>query len=313
MSLTQSHTAKWIPASLRPLVEAIFYGNYFYGICAVSIMLETAVQLRLELQGPLLFVMGFLVTVLFYTYPYISPFDYGSSNPRTQWFARHHNVVVANQMTLSLALVSCLVYLGLKYYQNIFQMGLLSWLLIVTFPLTGLLYYGINRLSRSLSLRQIGWLKPFLIGFVWAGLANAYPLVYAALIQNQALELSFFRGLLFVKTFMYISMLAIMFDIKDMEADQQINLQTWIVKLGLRRTLFYVIMPLVMLGQVTFLSYAFTQHFSLLKTCLILIPFILLMASTRLFEKHRSLLFYLSVIDGLIIVKAVFGILAANL
>jgi hypothetical protein len=43
----------------------------------------------------------------------------------------------------------------------------------------------------------------------------------------------------------------------------------------------------------------------------ILIPFLLLVAVTLSLKKRRPLMYYLVVIDGLIFVKALFGILAA--
>lgn len=309
---TPAHKPAGLASGLRSLGESIFYGNYFYGICALSLQLETATQLRLNLDNPLIYLMSFLVTVLFYNYPYLKHLSPDSDNPRTQWFVRNHRFVLANQILFTLGLLACIVYLALKYSHAIAIFSPLSWVLMMIFPITGALYYGANRLSPRLNLRQIGWLKPFLIGFVWAGLANVYPILYANLIHAQPLEITLFRVVIFVKTLMYVSMVAIMFDIKDYEVDQQSRLRTWIVRFGLRRTLNHVIVPMTLLGLMYFISYALLNQFSALKMVLIMIPFFAVIASTKLFDKQRSLLFYLSVIDGLLIVKAFFGIIAVS-
>lgn len=293
-----------------PWIQGIFYGNYFYGICAVSLVLETAVQLQLHLNNPLLYLMAFLATILFYNHPYVRFSPVPSQNPRTRWFNEHLQLVLVNQIAFTIALLACVLYLCLRYQAGFQRFGPLSWFLLLIFPLTAALYYGAYFLSPRLNLRQIGWLKPFLIGFVWAGMANIYPLLYAHLIDAQPLVLNVLSVLLFLKTFMYISMLAIIFDIKDYAVDQKTQLKTLIVKIGIRQTLAFVILPLTLLGLLTFISYALLQQFSWVKMGLIMIPFLLLMASTQLFSQKRSLLFYLVVIDGLLIVKALFGILA---
>jgi 1,4-dihydroxy-2-naphthoate octaprenyltransferase len=304
-----------LPALIRVnaasgVADFIFYGNYFYGICAVSMMLETTTQLRLQLDGPLIYVMAFISTVLFYNHPYLKSPSFPEGNPRARWFARHHTLVVAIQSAFTTALVACFAYLFIKHRHGTEAFGPTSWILVAVFPATGVMYYGFDSLSRNFNLRRIGWLKPFLIGFVWAGLANVYPVLYSNLIHSRPLEVDFVRTILFIKSFMYISMIAILFDIKDSDTDKQSRLDTLIVKMGLRNTLSYVIIPLTALGLAIFVGYAVNHDFSMAKLFLIMIPFVLLISATRLFEKERPLLFYLFVIDGLRVVKAVFGIAA---
>lgn len=291
-------------------IAGFFYGNYFYGLCAVSIMLETAAQLHLNISNPMIYGMAFLATLLFYNHPYIRRTKGPSLNPRTHWFNKHLKGVILTQIVFTIALIACVLYLCFTYQAGFQFFGPLSWFLLFIFPVTAALYYGAYFLSPKLTLRQIGWLKPFLIGFVWAGMANIYPILYANFIYSQTLKFNLFGLLLFFKTFMYVSMIAILFDIKDYAIDQKTQLKTLIVKIGIRRTLVFVIFPFTLLGLLTFISYAHLHQFSLLKMCLIMVPFLLLMASTQLFSQKRSLLFYLVVIDGLLIVKALFGILA---
>lgn len=294
----------------QKVIEFVFYGNYFYGICAVSMMLETVIQLNLSLYDPMIYVMSFMATILFYNYPYVKRHSALSNNPRTKWFVRNHTFIIFNQVAFAIVLLLSILWLGNKYHQEINNLGGVRRMLLLVFPLTGVLYYGANFLPRQYNLRQIGWLKPFAIGLVWAGLTNVYPILYADLIHSQHTELSLIRIMLFLKTFMYVSMLALMFDIKDYETDSRTQLSTLVVKFGLRKTIYYIIIPLTILGLLTFISYALIHHFSMLKMILMMIPFFLLLASTGSFRKSRTLLYYLIVIDGLMIAKAFFGIIA---
>lgn len=302
--------ADFIQTKIQHVVEFIFYGNYFYGMCALAMVAETVVRLNLACHSPLVYTMVFMATVLFYNYPYARNYTTPSQDPRTQWYMRHRHFVRIQQVCLSIVLAWACLHLFLEYQDALLKLDLIRCLLIIVFPVAGALYYGSNVLSRQHNLRHIGWLKPFVIGFVWAGLANAYPLLYAELLHGQTLQFTITHLMLFLKTMMFISMLAIMFDIKDYVVDSQSHVNTLIVKIGLRKTVFFVIIPFSLLGLLTFVSYALIHQFSLLKMLLIMVPFILLIAATRLFRKRRSLLYYLVVIDGLLMVKACLGIAA---
>jgi len=53
------------------LLEFIFFSNYFYGVCAVALSVETTLQQRFPLNGLGYFFLIFITTVLYYAYPYI--------------------------------------------------------------------------------------------------------------------------------------------------------------------------------------------------------------------------------------------------
>ena len=251
----------------QQVAEFIFYGNYFYGICVVAIMLETAVQLKVS-DGLFVYCVAFVATVIFYNYPYARISSSPSSNPRTQWYVCHHAWVVKSQVALTAALVLSLVLLFVQHEEEIKHLGGMGWFLLLIFPVTGGMYYGSNFLSKRHNLRQIGPLKPFVIGFVWAGVANVYPILYHQLLHPAPYQLTLQAVLLFLKTLMFVAVLAILFDIKDHEADSKHQLNTLVVKFGLRKTIFYVVFPLTLLGLLTFLSYAVTHQFNLLKMAL---------------------------------------------
>lgn len=274
-------------------------------------MLETVFQLRIPYDGPLPYCIAFVATVLFYNYPYARNFTSPSNNPRTAWYARHHKWIMRSQLILAVVLLFLLGWLLLMHGRQIGQISAASWWLMLVFPVVGAMYYGSNFLSKKHNLRQIGWLKPFVIGFVWAGVSNVYPILYHNLFFTVPYEPTFRAFLLFFKSLMFVSMLAILFDIKDYEADSENQLKTLVVKLGLQKTIFYVVFPLTLLGLLTFLSYAVHQQFSLLKMVLLMVPFFALLAAARSLRKSRTLMYYLVVIDGLFIVKAFFGILSS--
>jgi len=293
-------------------VDGCFYGNYFLGVCAVAQVIETSALLKLPWRNAWLLNFVFAATVLFYTYPYVRRGLAESRNPRTEWYRRHFLFVCVSQIFLTLWLVVSGITFCFTHADAIRKMELWEWGLLMSFPLVSAFYYGGNVLSYQVNIRRVGWLKPFLIGFAWTGLILVYPILFSRIQYGHHLILTWFPCMLFTKNFMFMSMLAILFDIKDKVADRGSGLDTWVVRLGLRRTLFHVTLPLTVLGVLTFLSYAVSQGFSIIRMLLILIPFILLILAIIALNKPRSLLYYLVVIDGLMLAKALFGIAAAR-
>jgi hypothetical protein len=292
------------------VLEYIFYSNYFYGFCAVTLSIEAALQQRFPLNDPAYYVIAFMVTILYYTYPYARKTSPGSANPRTRWYHRHFTLIWWNQVIFTLLLLAAFVLFLWNYQNEISLISSFEWFVIFIFPAVAALYYGINVLSVKYNLRKIGWLKPFIIGFTWAGLVTTYPILFYCIVNKIDYQLTFIGGLLFLKNLMFVAVLCIMFDIKDYATDYTYRISTFVVKIGLRKTIFFVLLPLSLLGLLTFLAYAISHQFLPGKILLNTIPFACLIAAGYSLRRRRPLLYYLVVIDGLMLVKAACGILA---
>lgn len=296
--------------SVRSFLEIIAYSNLFYGLCIVFSIWETVVRLQLLPLDPLFYLFAFTGTVLFYNYPYFNNRLAVVDNPRAKWYIHHRKLALWNVYLCALLFLISGLYLGFDYHEAIFQWSFSRWILVLIFPFIGAWYYGTDSVLKIIQLRDIGWLKPLVIGLVWAGVSVIYPFVFSDVASASHTNFNGLTVMLFLKCTMYLTMLAILFDIKDMIADKTLNLKTVILRLGIEKTMSFIIIPLTLLGLIVFLSFAYFSSFSWLKTLLLAIPFITLIFVTKFFNKQRSLLFYLLVIDGLIIWKAMFGILA---
>ena len=292
------------------VAEFVFYGNYFYGVCAVALAIEASLQLNSPLNGFYFYLFLFACTVLYYTHPYVKKGTGESLNPRTNWYTHHYRLVFTTQVAFTLLLLIGLVFFIRDYHDAIVHITARKWLLILLFPLVAALYYGLDFLSDQYNLRSIGWLKPFLIGFTWAGLVTVYPVLFHTIKENIPYTPDLQTFLLFLKNMMFISVLCIMFDIKDYDSDIISRLRTFVVKVGLRKTIFFILIPLTVLGLGTFVYYAVTHGFHAGKLILNGIPFILLIWGAWSLRRPRTLLYYLVVIDGLMIIKALCGSLA---
>lgn len=293
-------------------MESFFFGNYFYGVCAVALSIEASLQQGFTLNGTAYYGLVFIGTILFYSYPYVRRQLPVGDNSRTNWYRRNFLQVRNTQIIFTAVMLIGAVIFLYYYGKSSFQLSWLNSALVAIFPFVAALYYGINILSGKYNLRKIGWLKPFLIGFTWAGVVTIYPVLFRSIIERLPYTLNLITCFLFLKNFMFISLLCIMFDVKDVASDYSHHVRTYVVKFGLRKTIFGILIPLCVAGLASFLYYAISRHFHPMRIILNIIPFLLLLAGVWSLRKRRSLLYYYTFIDGLMLVKAICGIIAVS-
>jgi len=299
---------------IKNLAVSLFFGNYFYGICTVALSVEGSLQQRYPLNNPAWYIFLFSASVLYYTYAYMGEASVNTTNKRTLWYIHNRKAVIVARNFFYVVTALTVGWILYKYGTNIFSIKLWQWLVIAAFPVVALLYYGLpSGPLKKYNLRQTGWLKPFIIGFVWAGAITIYPLIFCQLETGRPYVLTFIGMLLFIKNLMFISVLGIMFDIKDYAADHNRRLKTFVVRVGLRKTLFLIIMPLSIFGFLSFLAYATINHFHPVRILFNSIPFILLLIVAYSMHRRKSIMYYLVVIDGLMLLKAICGILGMTI
>ncbi len=296
------------------IVSFTFFANYFVGFLAIVLSIETAYQLSVPLLSTDYYLLLFCGTVMYYTFAYTGPNQNDSTNPRTLWYYQHREFVRVSQLVL---LILCIVIgskILLENFQQILHLPLTYWLMIGSIGLAAALYYGL--LPKSLikiNLRNTGWLKAFVIGFVWAGCVNILPVTMSHIENNILVTQPDLMLWLFVKNWMFCTVNAIMFDIKDYEDDSNRELKTFVVRFGLYQTITFILVPLLLIGLFSLLAFSVYRHFNIGTILFNTIPFIALLWVARSLHTPKKILFYLIVIDGLLLVKAICGILGIAL
>jgi len=193
---------------------------------------------------------------------------------------------------------------------NLLHLPFIYWLIIAATGLAGILYYGLlPRSLINLNLRNTGWLKAFVIGFEWAACVSLLPMVVLQLERGHYPYDPVIVTWLFMKNWMFCTVNAIMFDMKDYEDDSNRQLKTFVVRFGLRNTILFVLTPLCLIGIFFTIIFARYRHFMALPVLFNLLPFVLLLVVTYTMQRQKSIFFYLIVIDGLVFLKAICGII----
>ncbi|MFY7901025.1 MAG: hypothetical protein ACOVNY_12625 [Chitinophagaceae bacterium] len=292
-------------------IQAFFLGNYFYGICAVMLAFEACIQLQISSTVPYsVYLIIFCVTVLYYTYAYTSILHKKSSNTREAWYAQHAtNILISQKIIFGITLLAIAHFVSTNFHQ--WQIPSFKVIIVCFSILLLVLFYNNWYMNTHLmNLRNLGLLKPFIIGYVWSGLVMFFPIFIAKLLDKSVVVDHWQTAILFIKNGMFISVLSMMFDIKDYSADYNQQLKTFVVRIGLRKTIYFLLLPLSFLGLFSYWLLAFTKPESATTIFFNSIPFILLIIVALSLQQRKTILYYLAVIDGLMFIKALCGIIA---
>ncbi|WP_231427859.1 hypothetical protein [Pedobacter sp. Leaf250] len=295
---------------LGKIIRFIFFGNYFVGILAVALTLEATFQLRLPFNSLNYYLLLFLAPTIYYTYAYNKVSTSPSAvNPRTQWYYKHKKFIKQSQSILFTICITLAVNLLYDNFHNILNLPIIYWSAIIIIVIAAALYYGLlPRSFLKFNLRNTGWLKAFVIGFVWACCANVLPLIMLKIETGIGYHDSVLWTWLFIKNWMFCTVNAIIFDIKDYPTDANKHLRTFVVRYGLRKTIFNILIPLLIIGLLSLAIFATYKGFGFPQVMFNILPFILTIYIAYSMHRRKNILYYLMVIDGLILFKAICGI-----
>jgi 1,4-dihydroxy-2-naphthoate octaprenyltransferase len=264
-------------------------------------------------QIPILFVtLAAAATVYYYNHSYLLESIDEAPNQRTIWVREHAGQIKKIQKLLFVFFVVGGGYELYTLFPGIRLMGIDDILYCCLIGLGSFLYYFDTKKYPFLNLRSYGLLKPFVIGCIWAGVGVYAPYLYLKLSQQQHVGMNHLP-ILFVSNALYITIIAVLFDIKDFESDANKQMKTLVVRMGLTKTINWFVVPLGALILMATLRYSYLHQFTGYQILLNTIPLILLISVSYQMHQRKSILYYLAIIDGLIVVKAACGLIATLL
>jgi 4-hydroxybenzoate polyprenyltransferase len=299
-----------LPGFDNRIIRGLFFGNYFYGICAVAFSAETFVHLNLSAFQPVFYLLIFAATTFYYTLAYIkTETPQSATNKRALWYAHNRQIVFVSQTILALTILTVLLFFVFTHYKTILQLDTKLLFFTATFIIFGIFYYG-SGTKKGLTLRTIGWLKPFVIAYTWSGLVTFVPVVYVCItnLANCAFKESLF--LLFLNNLLFVATLCTMFDIKDYAMDYNKKIKTFVVKFGLRKTIYALLLPMCVSTYFSFLLVVANANLKPAFVAINSLPYLAITLVALSLQQRKSIFYYLVVIDGLMLLKALVSILS---
>ena len=285
----------------------IFWSNQFYGICAVLLTIESSLVIIHKIPSLFLLLLIHLATVLYYTHAYLLEQKEGIYNERSSWYIKNRTYLVYRQGlyttgVIYLALFNC------DFINLLTQSSFLSLIILLFTILLSVLYYLPSLgLKSSDIIRKWGILKSISIAWVWTFTCCVLPIWHSTYLLGMTSYPLFWlqTGSLFIFTLI----LAITFDIKDLNRDELENTQTIVLTIGKDHIVNGILLPLLiaytLLEWVRY--YYFISSIGLFLIHTLFIIWIYLVA--RMVLHKKAIYMNIILIDGLVIIKVLLSFL----
>jgi len=270
---------------IKKLLEFILFSSIFIAACAVGFCIETNVLLGLPLNTFSFYCFVFGATLLQYNLHYSTKKIAVKNSERLRWSLNNKKTHFFLLVVGVLLILFSFFYFQLKHFVILALLGAISFL--YSFPF---LPFGKRR-----RIKDYGLLKIVTLSLLWTLVTVWFP------VNNMPFDALLFI-FVFVKRFIFMFILCLLFDLRDIEIDRKENIDTLPVVMGKTKSynLSYILLVL-------FLAIAFVQYLYLPQ-----LPFLLAMvisaAVTFLIiertKKTNSDFIYLAGIDGMMLLQA---------
>ena len=255
----------------------------------------------------------FLAVIWYYNLSYKKIIQQNKvDNERALWFLKHKKQLFTIQATL----LSFIIIFGLLLLPNLVNFFTYTTatqqFFLLSFLVVALLYnYGLINKKSTFSIRKFAFFKPLFIAYVWMGVTVVFPFVFSQISNQKFLLFSNNFWIYFFDGLYSITLLAIIYDVKDFEADNTVGLKTFAVKLGNKKMLTHLVLPAVTLGFTGVLVMVFFMNFPQKVSVIFLFTYVAIAIVSKIIESRKSILWHLTLIDGIILFKAI-AIIALN-
>lgn len=279
--------------SFFSITQLVTFSNLFVSLCVTAFTHLTYIIYKLPKDNlPLILIMVFCFSFFTYNFQRFLKFrpsltNYTKPGNRIKWMIQEKSILTISSIVAGIIGLACTYFIHPICFLLLLPMGGLSTFYVV--PL-------IPFYKKSPTLREIPYLKIFIIGLVWSIIVVALPLLDSqatltnSILFNSKLEIG--------QNILFIIAITLPFDIRDLDYDKKNNLKTIPLFLGVTKTILLsealLIASITLLYNLNITSYHFFALF---------IGHLITMLVIAFSKKERSELFFTGVVEGLILVN----------
>lgn len=269
--------------------------------------IASSVVLLHTLPNPFLILLIYLATIVYYTHAYIQECRFGEPNERVIWYQKNKRYLTIRQFVFSFLLLF-IAFSKFNLLTIIFEADVYIKFILFFSALLSVIYYVPNfNIPIIRSYRTKGILKSIAIAWVWCFACCFLPIWIQAGDSFNILNENFVHY--WASLFLYVLVLAILFDIKDIQKDKHHLVNTIAVQLGSARTVKIIVGPLLLLYYLVIIHWVSTTglltYFLMIQALFVIISYVI----ARFIIHQKAIFANVLLIDGLLILKAVLSIL----
>ena len=273
--------------------KTLVFGNIFVAFCAYFLSAEELFfDKKISIVNPIS-LMIFFSTLFVYNYTRIlHKKDVHTVNisQKSDWIFKHRFLIF-------------IIVIGSAFgiLISLFNISKHTLLLLSPLFIVSILYATPINLRRNskIRLRQVPFLKVFLIAFVWTFVTYVLPLAdYESTASLSKLDIT-----KFMSRFLFILAIALPFDIRDMETDKRQGIKTLPTVIGEKRTKLLAIILLVLFCLLCVGQVLISQEREQVKNVAYIVSGIVSIAMIALVDRNKNELFFSFWIEGLMLLQ----------
>ncbi|MBX5439121.1 MAG: UbiA family prenyltransferase [Thermoflavifilum sp.] len=270
---------------IRSIGELIIYGCIFISLCAVSMSIETNLLLHLPLNHFFFYLFIFSATLFQYNMHYYIKTTANIHSARFAWSMAHRNMHLIFVGTGIVGMLVSLAFLTLKHYLALLCIGVIS----AMYSLPVLPFQKRKR------IKDFGLLKIITLSLVWTLVTVWFPVIHL-----HSIDAAFW--LVFLRRMIFLFVLCLAFDIRDVPVDAREGIRTLPVSIGVKNAylLIYVLLILFVALSIWYLFYL-PEPMPLAAMIISALATYWVIDYAR---RHRHDMAYLLGVDGMMILQA---------
>jgi 4-hydroxybenzoate polyprenyltransferase len=258
----------------------------FIAACALAFCMETNIILSLPFNSFSFYAFVFGATLAQYNLHYLVKTAAVENSERLHWSQENRKVHLLMFFFGVILILICLFGIHLRHFIILAFFGLIAFL--YSFPF---LPFG-----KKKRLKDYGLGKILTITLLWTLVTVWFPVN----------TMSFDKGLfafIFLKRFVFMFVLCLLFDMRDEAIDRKENIRTLAVILGRKKCYLLAYLSLILFVVFSIGQYIYYPHAGFLIA--MLISAVATMITIELTRKSNSDFIYLAAIDGMMLLQAV--------
>ncbi|MEO8719747.1 MAG: UbiA family prenyltransferase [Ginsengibacter sp.] len=271
---------------IKKFFEFILFTSIFVAGCAIALCMETNLLLGVPYNNFSFYAFVFGATIVQYNLHYIVKKVAAQNSERLRWTKKNKNVHLILLIAGSFLMVISLFSFHLEHFFILFILGCISFL--YSFPF---LPFGSKK-----RIKDYGVLKIITLALLWTLVTVWFP------VSGRAYDTGLYT-FIFIKRFIFIFILCLLFDMRDIEVDRSEKINTLAVVLGRKKsyTLSYVLLFVFVLLSIAQYFYLPQMEFLVAMLFSAVVTLITIVST----KKTNSDFIYLAGIDGMMLLQAI--------
>jgi len=271
---------------LKKLLEFILFSSIFIAACAVAFCIETNILLNLPLNSFSFYCFVFGATLLQYNLHYSTKKTAVKDSERLRWSHSNKKLHFLLLVVGALLILFSFFYFQLKHFIVLALLGTISFL--YSFPFLPF--------SKKRRIKDFGLLKIVTLSLLWTLVTVWFPV---SNVPEDGILFTF----VFVKRFVFMFILCLLFDLRDIQIDRNENINTLPVMLGKNQSYNLSYILLILFLVLSLLQYLYLPQLPFFIAMLIsgVVTFIIIEWT----KKTNSDFIYLAGVDGMMLLQAI--------